>query len=140
MPNDKNFFGLHFAALISIQWKEILLKEHFYFHAPALSCYIHEDACYKTTRIPNWQKNLRKYRRKNETASLEMMSPHCDTHNVWCNENRTKALVKHYCAWFDFYCIRRYLGCTMYIWVKFSMIKKFKIDFLWKHPSVLWHN
>ena len=56
VPNDKNFFGLHFAALISIQWKEILLKEHFYFHAPALSCYIHEDACYKTTRIPNWQK------------------------------------------------------------------------------------
>ena len=30
--------------------------------------------------------------------------------NVWCNENRTKALVKHYCAWFDFYCIRRYKG------------------------------
>ena len=49
VPNDKNFFGLHFAALISIQWKEILLKEHFYFHAPALPCY-------KTTRIPNWQK------------------------------------------------------------------------------------
>ena len=56
MPKDKNFFGLHFAALISIQWKEILLKEHFYFHAPALSYYIHEDACYKTTRIPIWQK------------------------------------------------------------------------------------
>ena len=52
VPNDKNFFGQHFAALISIQLKEILLKEHFYFHAPALSCYIHEDACYKTTRIP----------------------------------------------------------------------------------------
>ena len=43
VPNDKNFFGLYFAALISIQWKEILLKEHFYFHAPALSCYIHEE-------------------------------------------------------------------------------------------------
>ena len=57
-------------------------EENFYFHTPALSCYIHEDACYKSTRIPNWQKNLRKCRRKNETASLEMMSPHCDTHNV----------------------------------------------------------
>ena len=56
MPNDKNFFGLYFAALISIQWKEILLKEHFYFHSPALSCYIHEDSSYKATIIPNWQK------------------------------------------------------------------------------------
>ena len=23
---------------------------------------------------------------------------------------KPKALVKHYCAWFDFYCIRRYLN------------------------------
>ena len=35
------------------------------------------------TKLQEYQigkKDLQKCRRKNETASLEMMSPHCDTH------------------------------------------------------------
>ena len=64
VPNDKNFFGLHFAALTSIQWKAILLKEHFYFHAPALPCY-------KTTRISNWQKKTYENAREKTRLPLQ---------------------------------------------------------------------